>query len=148
MKKLNFSIPLNAAIVSLASVSVTSLGVAAVCRVRHFASLRSVGKQPVTDPHLHVVCLPGEEQERLVLGLPPEAGERTVVAVGSRLARDGVAGDDDVGSAADSKHPLLTRIGTLIGDDGAVGDLIDQAGTEERGRDARWKASWQHDAAK
>ena len=44
-------------------------------------------EQLVGDAHLDVVGLAGEEQQRLVLSLPAEAGDRAVVAVAVRAAR-------------------------------------------------------------
>src|SRR5712691_8953654 len=44
-------------------------------------------KELVGDTHLDVVRLAGEQQERLVLGLPAKTGDRTVIAIVVRLAR-------------------------------------------------------------
>src|SRR5207245_5791187 len=53
-------------------------------------------KELVGDTHLDVVRLAGEQQERLVLGLPAKTGDRAVIAVVVRLARDRMAGENDI----------------------------------------------------
>src|SRR2546428_11608212 len=53
-------------------------------------------KELVGDTHLDVVRHAGEQQERLVLGLPAKTGDRTVIAVVVRLAGDRMAGEDDI----------------------------------------------------
>src|SRR5207244_4237200 len=52
-------------------------------------------KELVGDTHLDVVRLAGEQQERLVLGLPAKTGDRAVIAVVVRLAGARMAGEDD-----------------------------------------------------
>ena len=63
-------------------------------------------EQLVGDAHLDVVGLAGEQQQRLVLRLPAEARDGAVIAVAVRLTRDGAAGQDDVGPAADAQRAL------------------------------------------
>ena len=69
------------------------------------------------DPHLDVVGLGGEEQQRLVLRLPAEPADRSVVAV-------------PVGTAADAEGLLARRVGVLIGQDRAIENLLDQPGAK------------------
>src|SRR5207245_2262415 len=76
-------------------------------------------KQLVGDPHLDVVRLAGEEEQRLVLRLPAEPGDASVVPV-------------PVGTTADAEDPLGERVAGEVGDNRAVGDLLDQPGAEDR----------------
>src|SRR5882724_10905612 len=76
-------------------------------------------KRLVGDPHLDVVGLAREDQQRLVLRLPAESRDRSVVAVPVR-------------TPADSETGLRERAGAQVGDDRAVLDLLDQPGAEDR----------------
>ena len=69
------------------------------------------------DPHLDVVGLGGEDQQRLVLCLPAEPADRSIVAV-------------PVGTAADAEGLLARRVGVLIGQDRAIENLLDQPGAK------------------
>src|SRR5439155_2787082 len=89
-------------------------------------------EQLVGDAHLDVVGLAREEQERLVLRLPPEPRDGPIIAVVVRGARD----PDPVRPAGDTEGRLAAGIGGLVVGDGALGDGLDEAGAEHGGRDA------------
>ena len=89
-------------------------------------------KELVGDPHLDVVRLAGEQEQRLVLSLPSEPRDRAVVAVVVRLAGDRVAGENDVGPALDPEILLPGRVVGLVREDRLIGDLLDQARAEHR----------------
>src|SRR6185436_7257798 len=82
-------------------------------------------------------CTPArEDQQRLVLGLPAEARDRAVVAVVVGLTGYGAAGNTVVRAPAYPEIPLQPRVGGLVGEDGRVGNLLDQPRAEDRRRDA------------
>ena len=86
MKIANFSIvAASRRVASTASVLVTSLGT--VANWQAGVSSRSVWNSSLRDAHLDVVGLAGEQQQRLVLRLPAEAGDGAVVAVVVGLTR-------------------------------------------------------------
>src|SRR5262249_52625943 len=75
----------------------------------------------VADTHLDVVGLAREDHQRLVLGLPAEPGDRAVVAAA-------------IDPSADAEPALRERIVAEVVRDRDVGDVLDQAGAEYRGR--------------
>ena len=94
-------------------------------------------KQLVGDPHLDVVGLAGEQQQRFVLRLPAEARDRAVVAVVVGLAGDRAARDLEVRPPADAERAAWSpRCSRWLATIGAVGNLLDQAGAERRRRNA------------
>jgi hypothetical protein len=70
------------------------------------------------DAHLHVVGLAREDEQRFVLRLPAEPGDRAVVAA-------------PIDAPADTEIPLGERVGGQVGHDRAVADLLDEAGAED-----------------
>src|SRR5262249_23297983 len=87
-----------------------------------------LGEELVADALLDVVSLAGEQQERLVLGLPAEARDRSVVAVAIRVTGRQEALDP----AQDTERALRRGVGRLVRHDGGVGNRFDQPQTERR----------------
>src|SRR5207245_3215160 len=91
-------------------------------------------KQLVRDAHLDVVCLAREQQQGLVLRLPPEPGDRSVVAVVVHPPRDRSPGYEEAGMAADPELLLAGAVGGPLGHAGGVRDVLDEARAEARCR--------------
>src|SRR5207245_9925751 len=89
-------------------------------------------KELVGDTHLDVVRLAGEQQERLVLGLPAKTSDRAVIAVVVRLAGDRMAGEDDIRPTVNPERSLHGGVIGLVGKDHLVRDLFDQACAKDR----------------
>ena len=80
-------------------------------------------EQLIGNSHLDVVGLAREEQERLVLRLPPESRDGAVVAVVVGGTRD----SDAVRPAGDAEGGLAARIDGLVVGDGGVWNRLDEA---------------------
>ena len=85
----------------------------------------------IADAHFDVVSLSGEDQERLVLGLPTEAGDRAVIAVviGLFVCADGVANAHEIEMPDAQSKGLgaaiaLSSVGLLIVDNGLIVNLL------------------------
>jgi len=89
------------------------------------------GEQLVGDAHLDVVGFAGEDEEGFVLSLPAEAGDGAIVG-----AEVGVAGEKGVGMAGDALGGLDGGVGLEIGEDGGVGDGLDESCAEDGRGDA------------
>src|SRR5439155_15577360 len=72
--------------------------------------------------YLDVVGLTREQQERLVLRLPAEPRDRSVVTVLVRVA-------------GDTERRLDERVRVAVGENGPVRNLLDQPAAERRRRD-------------
>ena len=81
----------------------------------------------VADSHLDVVGLAREDQQRLVLRLPAEAGDRPVVAVVVGLTGDRIAAQHDVGPAADAERLFGAGRGGLVLRGSRCRESLDQA---------------------
>ena len=90
-----------------------------------FAFLR---KELVADALLDVVGFAGEHQERFVLSFPPEARDRSVVAVSVRVA----GRKEPLRTAPDPERGPGRGAGRVVGEDRGVGDRLDQAEAERR----------------
>src|SRR5262249_12728735 len=78
----------------------------------------------VGDTHLDVVGLTGKHQQRDVLSLPPESGDRAVVARAIEVT-------------ADSEVLLTAGIGRQVGIQGGVRDALQQSRSICRSRDTQ-----------
>src|SRR5438445_4943096 len=74
-------------------------------------------KELVGDTHLDVVRLAGEQQERLVLGLPAKTSDRAVIAVVVRLSGDRMAGEDDIRPTVNPERSLHGSVIGLVHED-------------------------------
>ena len=92
--------------------------------MRGFIPLRL--EQFVGDTHFNVIRFAGEQEQRLVLSLPSETGNRAVIAVLIRLAGDRAAGEHNIRPAANPQRALVWCVGGLVREEHAVRDLFDQ----------------------
>src|SRR5438093_9692760 len=84
-----------------------------------------IWKKLSRDTHLDVVCLAGEQKQRLVLRLPPEASNSAVVTGRIHMSRY-------------AQEPLQSRrVRSQIVPDGRIRDALDQAAAEHRCRCAK-----------
>src|SRR5207245_9000241 len=81
-------------------------------------------KKLVGDTHLDVVRLAGEQQERLVLGLPAKAGDRAAIAVIVSLSGYRVPGENDIRQTVNPERSLPGGVIGLVRKDHHVRDLL------------------------
>ncbi len=77
-----------------------------------------VGEVLVGDAHFDVVGLAGENLQRFVLRLPAEAGNGAVVAA-------------VVGMAGDAELAFERGVGSHVGENGRIWDVLDESGAED-----------------
>jgi hypothetical protein len=91
-------------------------------------------EQLVRDAHLDVVGLAREHQQRLVLGLPSEPGNRSIIAIVVRVPRDCPSRHGDVGAAHDAELVLSGGAVRLVRQNQTVRNLLDEPSAEGRRR--------------